>query len=132
MSQRQTESRGQAVANQFETMDDYIASFPTDVQPVLEGVRRAIQKAAPAAEETISYDMPTFTMNGKYLVYFAGWKKHIALYAISDVDDALEKEVARYRAAKGTLQFPLREPMPYDLIQRLVARQMTRRDEARG
>jgi uncharacterized protein YdhG (YjbR/CyaY superfamily) len=120
-----------AVANEIETMDAYIASFPTEVQRVLEGVRRAIARAAPAARETITYDMPTFTMDGRRLVYFAGWKKHVALYAVSDVDEALEKEIARYRAAKGTLQFPLSEPMPYDLIERLVAHQLTRSQAAK-
>ena len=109
------------MANRFGTIDDYIASFPTDVQVILEGVRRAIRRAAPGSEETISYQMPTFTLNGKYLVYFGAWKHHIGLYPIPAVDEALEKDLSQYRAAKGTLRFPLRKPVPYELVERVVA-----------
>jgi uncharacterized protein YdhG (YjbR/CyaY superfamily) len=109
------------VADQFATIDDYISSFPEDVQIILEDVRRTIRNAAPAAHETISYQMPTITLNGKSLVYFAAWKHHIALYPIPAADDAFNQELAPYRAAKGTVRFPLRKPIPYDLIERLVA-----------
>jgi uncharacterized protein YdhG (YjbR/CyaY superfamily) len=117
------------MANHFETIDDYIASYPPDVQGILEGVRRAIRKAAPGTEETISYQMPTFTLNGKYLVYFGAWKHHIGLYPIPAVDEGLEKELSQYRADKGTLRFPLREPVPHELIERLVALLMRKRQE---
>jgi uncharacterized protein YdhG (YjbR/CyaY superfamily) len=117
------------VADQFETIDDYIASFPTDVRAILEAVRGAIRKAAPGAEETISYQLPTFTLNGKYLVYFGAWKHHIGLYPILAVDEALEKELSQYRAGKGTLRFPLRKPVPYELIERLVELLMRKSQE---
>jgi len=109
------------MADKFETIDDYIASFPTDVRAKLEDVRQAIRRAAPGTEETISYQMPTFTLDGKYLVYFGGWKHHIGLYSIPGVDEALEKELSRYRAGKDTLRLPLREPVPIELIERVVA-----------
>ena len=109
------------MANKFETIDDYIESFPTDVQPILQQVRRAIRKAAPETDETISYQMPTFKLDGKYLVYFGGWKNHVGIYSIPPVDEALEKEISLFRGDKGTLRFPLRDPIPYDLIERVVA-----------
>ncbi|MEX0667312.1 MAG: DUF1801 domain-containing protein [Acidimicrobiia bacterium] len=108
------------MANKFETIDDYIGSFPTDVQPILEEVRRAIRKAAPGAVETISYQMPTFKLDGHSLVYFGGWKHHIGLYPIPAFDEEIEKELSQYRAAKDTLRFPLREPVPYELVARVV------------
>lgn len=109
------------MAGKFETIDDYINSFPADIQAKLEEVRQAIRKAAPGTEESISYQMPTFTLEGKYLVYFAGWKHHIGLYPVPGVEKSLEKELSRYRAAKDTLQFPLREPVPVEIIEMVVA-----------
>ena len=84
-----------------------------------EQVRTTIRTAAPEATETISYQMPTFKQHG-ILVYFAGWKKHIGLYPPVSGDKALKKAVARYSGPKGNLQFPLDEPIPYDLIERIV------------
>ena len=100
-------------------IDGYIAQFPADVQAILRKVRTTISKAAPAAKETISYQMPAFKLHG-ILVYFAAWKKHIGLYPPVSGDKALEKAVARYAGPKGNLQFPLDEPIPYDLIERIV------------
>ena len=100
-------------------IDEYIARFPTDVQAILEKVRATIRMAAPEAKETISYQMPAFKQHG-ILVYFAGWKNHIGLYPPVSGDKALEKAVARYAGPKGNLQFPLDEPIPYDLIERIV------------
>lgn len=100
-------------------IDDYIAQFPSDVQAVLEQVRQTIQQAAPDAKETISYQMPAFKGHG-ILVYFAAWKKHIGLYPPISGDKALKKALARYAGPKGNLQFPLDEPIPYDLIERIV------------
>lgn len=108
------------MANQFESVDEYILSFPPEVQPILEKVRRAIRKGTPGAEETISYQIPTFKLDGKSLVYFGGWKHHVGIYPIPEADPEFEKELAGYRAAKDTLRFPLGEPIPYDLIERLV------------
>jgi uncharacterized protein YdhG (YjbR/CyaY superfamily) len=100
-------------------IDGYISQFPADVQAVLQEVRETIRRAAPAAEETISYSMPAFRQHG-ILVYFAAWKNHIGLYPPISGDKALEKAVARYAGTKGNLQFPLDEPMPFDLIERIV------------
>ena len=102
------------------TIDEYIGAFPAQVQPVLAEIRRTIREVAPAAGETISYQMPTFTLNGKHLVYFAGWKNYVSLYPIPAGDAAFQRDIAPYRAGKGTLRFPLGKPVPYDLIGRLV------------
>ena len=100
-------------------IDGYISQFPADVQAILEKVRATIRHAAPEATETISYQMPAFKQHGM-LVYFAAWKQHIGLYPPVSGDKALEKAVARYAGPKGNLQFPLQEPIPYDLIERIV------------
>ena len=109
------------MADKFETIDDYIGSFPLDVQPILEQMRRTIRKAAPGAVETISYQMPTFKLDGHSLVYFGGWKHHVGLYPIPAFDEETEKELSPYRAAKDTMRFPLREPVPYKLVAKVVA-----------
>ncbi|MGH8872655.1 MAG: iron chaperone [Acidimicrobiia bacterium] len=108
--------------DQIQTIDDYILSTPTEVRPILEELRRTIKKAAPGTEEKISYKMPAIELNGRYLVYFAAWKHHIALYPIPPLDEALEQEVARYRSGKDTLRLPLNEPVPYGLVERIVTR----------
>lgn len=115
------------MADQFATIDDYIASFPEDVQVVLEEVRQTITSVVPESEETISYQMPTITLNGKHLVYFAAWTRHIALYAIPTLPDDLECEVAPYRTAKDTVRFALAKPIPHGLIERIVGSLVTRR-----
>lgn len=109
------------MTKQIATIDDYIRSYPADVQLILEEVRRTIRTVAPAAAETISYQIPTFALDGRYLVHFAAWKNHLALYPTPAGDQAFEQEIAPYRAAKSTVRFPLRQPIPYDLIERLVA-----------
>jgi uncharacterized protein YdhG (YjbR/CyaY superfamily) len=106
---------------QFATVDEYIGSFPEDVQVILVKVRQTIRSAAPGAEEIISYGIPTFTLGGKHLVYFAAWKRYISVYPLPAGDEAFEREIAPYRAAKSTARFPLGKPIPYDLIARLVA-----------
>lgn len=110
-------------------IDSYILLFLNDVQTVLEKVRETIRRAAPEATETISYRMPAFRQHG-ILVYFAAWKKHIGLYPPISGDKALEKAVARYAGPKGNLQFPLDEPMPLDLIERIVKLRV-KQDEAK-
>lgn len=100
-------------------IDGYISQFPADVQTILEKVRATIRSAAPEAKETISYQMPAFKQHGM-LVYFAAWKKHIGLYPPISGDKALEKAVARFAGPKGNLQFPLDEPIPHALIERIV------------
>jgi len=111
-------------------IDSYISQFPADVQAILRKVRATIRHAAPEAKETISYLMPAFKQHG-ILVYFAGWQKHIGLYPPISGDKALEKAVARYAGPKGNLQFPLDEPIPYDLIERLV-RLRVKQDSAKA
>lgn len=109
------------MAAQFATIDDYISSFPGDVQIILTEVRRRIRSVVPDAGETISYRIPTITLDGRHLVYFAAWKHHLAVYPLPGAGAALEQELAPYRAAKGTARFPIHQPIPYDLIERLVA-----------
>jgi uncharacterized protein YdhG (YjbR/CyaY superfamily) len=108
------------VTSQYATIDEYISSCPADVQSILEQVRRTARNAAPTAGEAISYGMPTITLDGRDLVSFAAWKRHIGFYPLPAVDDALAQELTPYRAAKSTVQFPLNRPIPYNLIHRLV------------
>jgi uncharacterized protein YdhG (YjbR/CyaY superfamily) len=100
-------------------IDDYISKFPADVQAILQKVRETIRHAAPEAKETISYMMPAFKQHG-ILVYFAAWAKHIGMYPPISGNKTLEKAIARYAGPKGNLQFPLDEPIPYDLIEQIV------------
>lgn len=102
------------------TVDEYIASFPEEVREILEQVRRTIHAAAPGAGEKISYQIPTITLDDKPLMYFSGWKAHIAVYPLPPLDDALATAIDPYRSGKGTLKFPLNKPIPYDLITRLA------------
>ena len=106
--------------NRFETIDQYIKTFPKDVQEILEKIRKTIHEAAPEANETISYQMPAFKLNGKNLVYFAAWKNHIGFYATPGGNKAFKKELSPYQGAKGSVQFPLDQPMPYDLIKQIA------------
>jgi uncharacterized protein YdhG (YjbR/CyaY superfamily) len=100
-------------------IDQYIARFPADVQEILEKVRLTIREAAPEAKEKISYQMPTFTLEGN-LVHFAGYKKHIGFYPTPSGIDKFKKEISAYKWAKGSVQFPLNQPIPYELISRIV------------
>ncbi len=106
-------------AQKLTDIDGYISQFPADVQAVLQNVRETIRHAAPEAKETISYMMPAFKQHG-ILVYFAAWAKHIGMYPPVSGDKTLERAIARYAGPKGNLQFPLDEPIPYDLIERIV------------
>jgi uncharacterized protein YdhG (YjbR/CyaY superfamily) len=109
------------VATKPTTIEEYIASFPDDVQKKLEQVRNTIRKAAPGAEEKISYGIPAFNLNGQYLVYFAGYKKHIGMYPVPGGVKEFEKDFAPYyTSGKGTIQFPLEKPMPVGLITKIV------------
>lgn len=119
------------MAEKFTTVDGYVASFPLEVQAILEEARRVIRKAAPGAEEVISYQIIGFKVNGRRMVYLAGWKNHVGLYPIPVFDHELEERVAPYRAAKDTLRFPLRKPIPYDLISQIVT-QLVSRQESEG
>ncbi|MEY4530526.1 MAG: hypothetical protein RLZZ156_1247 [Deinococcota bacterium] len=98
----------------------YIAAFPAEVQLILENIRSLIIEVAPEAEETISYQMPTFKLYGHYLVYFAAFKKHIGLYPMPDGIVEFKEELKQYQSGKGSVQFSLNQPIPYDLIRKIV------------
>ena len=101
-------------------MDEYIATFPEETQKILEEIRALIKSMAPDAREKISYQIAAFELNGKNLIHFAGWKKHISIYPIPSGTDAFNKEVSKYADGKGTVKFPLDKPMPMKLIGRIV------------
>jgi uncharacterized protein YdhG (YjbR/CyaY superfamily) len=101
------------------SIDEYIAGFPADVQQKLKRIRSTIRKAAPRAEETISYQIPTFVLNG-HLIFFAGFKDHISVYPAPRGSADFQEELAAYKGGKGTVQFPLDRPVPLDLIRRIV------------
>jgi uncharacterized protein YdhG (YjbR/CyaY superfamily) len=103
-----------------QSIDEYIAGFPKDVREILEKIRRTIRKAAPDAEETMSYHMPTFTLKGHYLVYFAAYKKHIGFYPAPIGNAEFKEALSAYAAGKGTLKFPFDKPIPFDLISKIV------------
>ena len=111
----------------FESVDDYIATFPSDVQTVLQAVRDTIHAAAPNAQESISYQIPTFKIGGRPVVYLAGWKKHISLYPVPELDETLKAQVARYLSGQGTVKFLLSQPIPHELITVLVQRLVAQR-----
>jgi uncharacterized protein YdhG (YjbR/CyaY superfamily) len=105
----------------FKSVDQYIASLPDDVQPIMQRVRSTIRKAVPDAEEAISYQIPAVKMNGVTVLYFAGWKQHFSLYpATAELVEAFADDLARYTLSKGTIQFPLSQPVPVRLITRLT------------
>ena len=101
------------------TIDEYISVFPKDIQEILKKIRATIQKAAPGAEETINYQMPTFTLKGN-LVHFAAFKNHIGFYPTPTGIEKFKKELSAYKGAKGSIQFPLDQPIPYSLIGKIV------------
>jgi uncharacterized protein YdhG (YjbR/CyaY superfamily) len=103
----------------FETIDEYIQTFPKDTQKILEQVRQTIKEAAPDAEEAISYQIPTFKLNGN-LVHFAAFKNHIGFYPAPSGQKAFEKELSVYKSGKGSIQFPIHKPMPLALIKKIV------------
>lgn len=100
------------------TVDEYIAAFPADVQAVLERVRATVRKAAPKAEETISYGIPALKLNGSHVVYFSGYKHHLSLHPVPK--DVLQDELAPHVAGKGTLRFPLDRKMPLGLMAKVI------------
>jgi uncharacterized protein YdhG (YjbR/CyaY superfamily) len=102
------------------SIDEYIAGFPPRTREVLEEVRALIKASAPGATETISYSMPTFDLNGKHLVHFAGYEKHVGFYPIPSGIEVFKEELEPYKHGKGSVQFPLDRPMPTDLIRRIV------------
>lgn len=110
------------------SIDEYIAGFPSDVQEILKQIRSTIKKAGPDAEEAIKYQIPTFVMNGN-LVHFAAFKNHIGFYPTPSGMEAFKEELSQYKSAKGSVQFPIGEPIPFKLIEKMVK---FRVKEARG
>jgi len=104
---------------QPETIDEYIETFPKDVQIILQKMRQTVRKVAPEAEETISYQIPTFKLNGN-LVHFAAFKDHISFFPTSSARVAFKKELSKYKGGKGTIQFPIEEQIPYDLVKKIA------------
>ena len=121
--------------NDFKSVDEYIASQPAAVQSVLTQVRAAIRKALPKAEEMISYKIPTYKLHGGAVLYFAGWKQHYSLYpAGAHFVAAFQAELAPYKVNKGTIRFPLSQPVPVKLIERVAkfrAKELTQRETAK-
>jgi uncharacterized protein YdhG (YjbR/CyaY superfamily) len=115
------------VAQHFESVDDYISTFPPDVQTVLQAARNTIHAAAPGAKESISYQIPTFSISGRPVVYLAGWKKHFSLYPMPELDEKLVPQVAPYLSGQSTAKFPLAKPIPHELITVLVQRLVAQR-----
>lgn len=116
-------------------IDEYIAGFPVAVQEILEKIRKTIRKAAPGVEEKISYQIPTFTLRGRYLVYFAAYKKHIGLYPAPRGNEEFKEELSGYEGGKGTVRFPFDKPIPFDLIRRIVkfrVKEVSESAEAKG
>ena len=109
------------MAAKFATVEDYLQSLAPEVRSALEDVRGAIREAAPGGDEVISYNIPTLKREGRSVVHFAGWKGHVSLYPMPDGDADLERDLAPYSSGKGTLKFPLVEPMPLELVRRVVA-----------
>jgi uncharacterized protein YdhG (YjbR/CyaY superfamily) len=103
----------------FQTIDEYLNTFPKEVQDILEKLRQTIQKAAPEATQTINYGIPTFKLNGN-LVHFAAYKKHIGFYPGSSAIEVFKKELAPYKQAKGSVRFPIDKPIPFDIVKKIV------------
>ncbi len=103
----------------FKTIDEYIATFPKNVQNILAEMRQAIRESAPQAEEVISYQMPAFKLNG-ILVYFAAFKNHIGFFPTTSAMETFKEELSGYAVSKGTIRFPLDKPIPLDLVKKIV------------
>ena len=113
------------------TIDEYITQFPKDVQAILQQVRRVIRETAPGATEKISYGMPAFSQNGM-LVWFGGHTNHIGFYPTGEGVEAFKNELSAYKTSKGAVQFPLDQPIPYDLIRRIVKHRVEENSKKKG
>jgi uncharacterized protein YdhG (YjbR/CyaY superfamily) len=116
---RRTRRCKHEIRERIKNIDDYIATFPENVQTVLQQIRQTIKDAAPNAEETISYQMPAFKLNG-ILVWFAAHKNHIGFYPKTSAIEIFKKELSAYEVSKGTIKFPLDDPVPFGLIKEIV------------
>ncbi len=117
---KQNERRKRDIIPVIKTIDEYIKTFPKDVQGILEKMRQTIKTAAPEATEAISYQMPTFKLNGKNLVHFAAFKNHIGFYPIPSGIEAFRKELSPYKQGKGSVQFPINRPIPHGLVKKIA------------
>ena len=104
----------------FTSIDEYIAACPEETHERLQAIRAEIKKVAPDAKEKISYQIACFELNGRNLIHFAGWKKHVSLYPVPAGSEAFERQITKYAGGKGTLKFPLDEPLPIKLIERVI------------
>jgi len=111
------------------TIDEYIGSYPTDVQDILVRIRQIIHDAAPGVIEGISYKMPAFKLNGKDLIYFAAWKKHISMYPVPASSGAFGQELSPYISSKGTVSFPLNKRIPFELIEAIAQARVNQIDK---
>ncbi len=102
------------------TIDEYISTCPSEAQKLLEKMRKTIKESSPGAEETISYQIPTFRLNGQNLVHFAAFKDHISFFPTSSGREAFSKELSGYKGGRGTIQFPLGKPIPFALVRKIV------------
>ncbi|MBN9238665.1 MAG: hypothetical protein BGO97_03195 [Micrococcales bacterium 70-64] len=105
----------------MEPVEQYIAQFPDEVQGILRQVRAAILAEAPGAEERVRYGMPAVMLGGRYALHYAAWKKHVGIYPVATAPEPLESELAPFRAAKDSINFPYSTPIPYDLVGRIAA-----------
>ncbi len=104
----------------YKSVESYIASFPESTQKVLQEIRNHIQKQVPEATETMSYGMPTFTLNGSYLIYYAGYKNHIGIYPAPVNEPGFKDDFLPFKTGRGSIQFPLNKSMPYPLIDKIL------------
>lgn len=103
-----------------QTIDEFISTYPSEIQTILQKIRATIQKSAPGAEEAMAYGIPTFKLNGRNLVHFSAFKEHIGFYPTPSGIEAFKKELSAYEGAKGSVKFPLSKPIPYALITKIV------------
>jgi uncharacterized protein YdhG (YjbR/CyaY superfamily) len=109
------------------SIDDYISTYPESTQEILQRLRQRVLDALPDAEERISYQIPTFAVDGQYVVYIAGWSKHVSIYPIPEGDPELDADLAPYLSGQGTIKLPLDKPIPWDLVDRAIAAQVATR-----
>ncbi len=119
------------IRKKYTTVAAFIADSPKPAQAVLKKIRATIRKAAPKATEGISYNIPVFKQDGKYLVYIAGYAKHVSIYPFTSAMKPIEKELAPYRSGKGTIKFSLDKPIPYPLITKIVKARLAERKAPR-
>jgi uncharacterized protein YdhG (YjbR/CyaY superfamily) len=109
------------------SIDEYISTFPAATQEILQELRRRVLAALPEAEERISYQIPTFAVDGQYVIYIAGWKHHVSIYPIAGGDEVLDADLAPYLSGQSTIKLPLKKDIPWDLVDRAIAAQVAAR-----